>query len=152
MKHLRQIIILVVFSIIGQQNIFAQFNTLGRNYRITTSQKKESYQPNSMKEKEDSSVLILAKEIKVKNTMERPMISLPLKKIFITSPYGYRIHPVTGKYKLHNGIDLRARYEEVYSMLPGKVHKVGADNLSGKYVIISTGEFWVTSKTLCLNI
>ena len=74
MKHLRQIIILVVFSIIGQQNIFAQFNTLGREYPITSSQKKKSYQPNSMKEKEDSSVHIVPKEVMVKNTMERPMI------------------------------------------------------------------------------
>ena len=144
MKHLRQIIILVVFSIIGQQNIFAQFNTLGREYPITSSQKKKSYQPNSMKEKEDSSVHIVPKEVRVKNTMERPMISLPLKKIFITSPYGYRIHPVTGKYKLHNGIDLRARYEEVYSMLPGKVHKIGADKISGKYVIIVTGNYMIS--------
>ena len=144
MKHLRQIIILVVFSIIGQQNIFAQFNTLGRNYPITSSQKKKSYQPNSMKEKEDSSVHIVPKEVRVKNTMERPKVSLPLKKIFVTSPYGYRIHPVTGKYKLHSGIDLRARYEEVYSMLPGKVHKIGADKISGKYVIIVTGNYLIS--------
>ena len=144
MKHLRQIIILVVFSIIGQQNIFAQFNTLGRNYPITSSHKKKSYQSNSMKEKEDSSVRIVPKEVRVKNTMESPMISFPLKKIFITSPYGYRIHPVTGKYKLHNGIDLRARYEEVYSMLPGKVYKIGADKISGKYVIIVTGNYMIS--------
>ena len=144
MKHLRQIIILVFFSIIGQQNIFAQFNTLGRKYPITSSRKKKCYQPNTMNEKGDSSVHIVSKEVRVKNTMEFPMISLPLKKIFITSPYGFRIHPVTGKNKLHNGIDLRARYEEVYSMMPGKVYKLGVDKISGKYIIISTGNYLIS--------
>jgi len=34
----------------------------------------------------------------------------PLKNtnVKITSNYGYRKHPITGEYKLHNGVDLRA--------------------------------------------
>ena len=33
----------------------------------------------------------------------------PLKNTRVTSPYGYRIHPITKKKKFHRGIDLRAK-------------------------------------------
>ncbi|MGP2656183.1 M23 family metallopeptidase [Malaciobacter sp. WC5094] len=35
--------------------------------------------------------------------------SSPLKKVFITSEYGYRIHPILKTNKLHSGVDLRAK-------------------------------------------
>ena len=73
-----------------------------------------------------------------------PQVSLPLKEIKINSAFGKRLHPITKKYKLHNGIDLRARYEEVYSMLPGYIHKVGEDRISGKYIMIASGGFLIS--------
>lgn len=36
-------------------------------------------------------------------------VSYPLKKIIVTSPYGRRKDPFTGKRRSHNGLDLRAR-------------------------------------------
>ena len=69
--------------------------------------------------------------------LERYMrVSLPLKKIKVTSPFGMRKDPFTGERKMHNGIDLHARNDEVYAMFPGVVKKVGYDNRSGKYVIL----------------
>lgn len=32
----------------------------------------------------------------------------------ITSEFGYRIHPITGKQKLHSGIDMVGKYMEIY--------------------------------------
>ena len=44
-------------------------------------------------------------------------VSYPLKEIIVTSPYGQRKDPFTGKRSNHNGLDLRARNEEVYAMM-----------------------------------
>ena len=59
-------------------------------------------------------------------------IVMPLnRKISITSPYGTRMHPIFGASKFHNGIDLAANYENVYSVLDGIVTETGWDNNGG---------------------
>ena len=59
-------------------------------------------------------------------------IVMPLNRgIYITSPYGIRIHPVFGASKFHNGIDLAANYENVYSVMDGVVTETGWDNKGG---------------------
>lgn len=59
-------------------------------------------------------------------------IVMPLhRKISITSPYGARTHPIFGTSKFHNGIDLAAHYENVYSVLDGIVTETGWDNKGG---------------------
>ena len=59
-------------------------------------------------------------------------IVMPLNSgISITSPYGIRIHPIFGATKFHNGIDLAANYENVYSVLDGIVTETGWDNNGG---------------------
>jgi len=79
-------------------------------------------------------------------------VSYPLKKITITSPYGLRRDPFTGKRSNHKGLDLRANSDEVYAMMPGKVIKVSSDKRSGNYVTIRHGDYTVSychlSKTL----
>ena len=55
-----------------------------------------------------------------------------------------RMHPIYHKRILHNGIDLSARYENVYSMFPGTVVKVGQDNRSGKFVTVRTGNYTIS--------
>ena len=71
-------------------------------------------------------------------------VSFPLKKILINSKFGMRKHPVYHKYMMHNGLDLHARHEEVLSMLPGKVLRVGYDSRSGKYVTVQTANYTVS--------
>ena len=83
-------------------------------------------------------------------------VSFPLQSIKINSFYGSRVDPFTGKCKLHKGLDLRARYEEVLSMFDGSVKSTGYDKGSGKFVILQHGdwtisychlsEIWVTSQ------
>ena len=55
-----------------------------------------------------------------------------------------RKHPVMHRYCMHNGIDLHARQEDVFSMLPGEVIRVGQDNRSGKFVIVKSESFTIS--------
>jgi murein DD-endopeptidase MepM/ murein hydrolase activator NlpD len=66
-------------------------------------------------------------------------VCLPLKKLSVTSSFGYRLHPVTGKYAFHSGIDLKANFDTVYAILPGIV-KAGYDSLLGIYIKIDYGD------------
>lgn len=40
----------------------------------------------------------------------------------VTSPFGWRVHPITGQYKFHTGVDLGYEYgEAVRAVMPGRV-------------------------------
>ncbi|MCY0970544.1 M23 family metallopeptidase [Chryseobacterium wangxinyae] len=59
-------------------------------------------------------------------------IVMPLKtKITVISPFGTRTHPIFGTKKTHNGIDLKASYENVYSVMDGIVTAAGWDFKGG---------------------
>ena len=69
-----------------------------------------------------------------------PMVSLPLRRILVTSPFGMRRDPMNHRRRqMHNGIDLRARYEQVFSMLPGTVTAVAFSTNGGYYVTVNHG-------------
>ena len=73
-----------------------------------------------------------------------PLVSLPLKRIHISSGFGMRKHPIYHRRMMHNGIDLSARYENVYSMFPGTVIRVGEDSRSGKFITVRTGAYTIS--------
>lgn len=59
-------------------------------------------------------------------------ISMPLKNPFaITSGFGIRKHPISGAVKSHNGIDIKASFENVYAVMDGIVSDVGWDYKGG---------------------
>lgn len=64
-------------------------------------------------------------------------ICLPLKNLKVTSGFGYRIHPLTGKYCLHAGADLRAHHDTVFSIADGVVNKAGHYGAFGNYISIA---------------
>lgn len=67
-------------------------------------------------------------------------VAFPLDKLHLTSPFGVRRDPLkSGKTKMHSGLDLRARFVPVCSMLPGTVISVGYSKTGGNYVSISHG-------------
>lgn len=66
-------------------------------------------------------------------------ICLPLHHLKINSAYGWRYHPLTGRLQFHKGIDLAARADTVFCVLPGTVARVGSDALTGNYIIIDHG-------------
>ena len=74
-------------------------------------------------------------------TLEVPlMVALPLKDIHINSPFGMRRDPMNRrKGRMHYGLDLRAKYEDVYSMLPGTVTAAGTSTAGGNYITIDYG-------------
>ena len=71
-------------------------------------------------------------------------VSLPLQRIHITSLFGMRYHPILHRYCMHNGVDLKAHYEKVFSMFPGRVVSVGQNKRSGKYIIIQTAGYSIS--------
>ena len=129
----------------------AQFNTVSNNacrYKIRKVEEKSSFSANS------SVVSImknqpLQKTDSVDNKQKQwissyPSITYPLKSIKVTSPFGYRRDPFTGKLSWHNGLDLRAKNEPAYAMMEGIVEKVGYDNRSGNYVTLRHGNYHVS--------
>ena len=71
-------------------------------------------------------------------------VSYPLREIIVTSRFGGRRDPYTGKHSNHSGLDLQAYYEDVYAMFDGYVKKVGSDTRSGNYIILQHGLYSVS--------
>ena len=68
------------------------------------------------------------------------IVCLPLKSLTVTSPFGYRIHPLTGKMEYHNGVDLKAKYDTVYAILNGVVRSVCSDSSFGTAISLEHGK------------
>ena len=65
----------------------------------------------------------------------------PCSWIKLTSPYGYRIHPTTGQYKFHNGVDLANNQgTPIYAARSGKVTVDTYGSTYGYYVTINHGD------------
>lgn len=132
----------------------AQFNTIGNDVFKNLIANNSKNMQNNVCELERTGYINGAKGEAISTShrlsdslyskMNNISVSYPLEKMKVTSPYGMRKDPMTGIYKKHNGVDLRARKAMVYSMFPGIVHKVGYDERSGNYVIIQHGEIAVS--------
>ena len=136
--------------------LYAQFNTVGtiNNKRIYTTnppKPKEALTdsivvadsvPDSTTTGNDGDRQTIVTSLDNHNLMS--LVALPLEKIHINSGFGMRRHPIYHKRIMHNGIDLSARYEKVYSMFPGTVIKVGQDSRSGKFVTVRTGDYTIS--------
>jgi murein DD-endopeptidase MepM/ murein hydrolase activator NlpD len=67
----------------------------------------------------------------------RSGLRYPLDRLHVRSGYGMRRHPVTGKRKMHRGVDLRARAgKKVYSVARGRVVESTYNKFSGNKVAI----------------
>ena len=131
----------------------AQFNTIAKTperYKVEALQegmKKPEPTPESMAPAQETSTKPADESKKL--WIDRYLsVSYPLQRIRITSPYGYRKDPFTGKRKFHGGIDLHARGEQVLAMMEGVVVKVGQDKTSGKYVTLRHGNYTVDRKSV----
>lgn len=126
----------------------AQFNTVSRYrplYRVCVADGEKIGKEVSEQKMVPSLVETDTIE-KRKEWIDRYMsVSYPLRNIEVTSGYGNRTDPFTGKKSCHEGVDLRAAHgEEAYAMMFGKVCKVGSDKRSGNYVSIRHGDFTVS--------
>ena len=67
---------------------------------------------------------------------------------YLSSPYGYRTHPVTGQYKFHSGVDLAGpQGTPIVAVRDGTVTmaKTGYNGGNGNYVTINHGDGFSTS-------
>ena len=151
-----KLITLTTFLFCLNKPLFAQFNTIGsiNNKRIYTTNPPKPKEvltdsmvvvgsvPDSTKTGNDGDGQTIVTSSDNHNLMS--LVALPLETIHINSGFGMRRHPIYHKRIMHNGIDLSARYEKVYSMFPGTVIKVGQDSRSGKFVTVRTGDYAIS--------
>lgn len=118
------------FQSMAQTNRHFPFNTVG-----------DAYGKNRNKDVKDRAVDALDEVANVEDITNPPMdsirkfvpsVSLPLKHIQVNSPFGVRKDPMNKRTKrIHNGLDLKAKFEEVYSMLPGVVTAASYSTMVG---------------------
>jgi len=74
------------------------------------------------------------------------VLKYPFSREFvISSPYGPRIHPVTGNVGSHRGTDYATPIgTPVYSPLSGVIAFVGEDDRSGRYIGVKNEDFMVS--------
>lgn len=149
-----KLIITTASAILLTMPAHAQFNTIGtiNGKRIKTTN------PTKSNETLTDSIVLGSPILEPKESIDThqvsnstigknktsTLISPPLRKIQITSGFGTRKHPIYHKQMMHNGVDLSARYENVYSMFPGIVIRVGQDDRSGKFVTVRTGNYTIS--------
>ena len=151
-----KLITLTAFFFCLNMPLYAQFNTVGtiNNKRIYTTNPPKSKEtltdsivvadsvPDSATTGNDGDGQTIVTPLDNQNLVS--LVALPLENIQINSGFGMRRHPIYHKRIMHNGIDLSARYEKVYSMFPGTVIKVGQDSRSGKFVTVRTGDYTIS--------
>ena len=65
----------------------------------------------------------------------------PLVSYTLTSPFGMRTHPITGEYKMHNGIDMAVpEGTPIYAAKGGQVSIAAYSASAGNYVQINHGD------------
>jgi len=79
------------------------------------------------------------KDTGINPTYSTPSVVMPLTEYRITSGFGWRKHPITGKRDFHNGIDLATRAGIVQSIMEGTVESIGYHRNLGNYVCIDHG-------------
>lgn len=147
----RKIVALWVISCLAVSSAKAQFNTVSNNVcRYKVKKVEEKLLPPANNQVDSVTVNLPQQETDSVDSKQKqwisgyPSITYPLKSIKVTSPYGYRRDPITGKQSWHNGLDLRAKNEPAYSMMEGIVEKIGYDSRSGNYVTLKHGNYRVS--------
>lgn len=117
----------------------SSFHTVGYNYQRPCAQI-ASPEPDSLDAEDYTDEGNVCEPPVDSMKVYMPMVSLPLKSIKVTSLFGMRRDPMNrSKHRYHSGLDLRARYENVFSMLPGIVTAAGYSKTGGNYITVSHG-------------
>jgi murein DD-endopeptidase MepM/ murein hydrolase activator NlpD len=73
------------------------------------------------------------------------LFHFPLRKFTLTSAFGQRISPISGRNSKHNGLDLAAPSgTEVYAARGGTVIEIAENSVYGKYVVIQHDDGWTS--------
>ena len=135
----------------AQTSSASPFNTIGEGYRkrlVKLIDHGEGYRQHPAKDSdlgEPSDTIDAADVLQPPADSLRaylPMVALPLRRISVSSPFGFRMDPMDRRRRrMHSGLDLRAHYEPVFSMLPGTVTTASYSIKGGYYVTINHGFF-----------
>ena len=75
----------------------------------------------------------------------RKSFHMPVLKGYVSSPYGYRISPISGRRLLHKGIDIATKSgSQVFASRGGTVIHSGYSNVYGYFIIIQHDEEYKT--------
>ena len=151
---MKTVLIIIFTCLISSNCAYCQFYTVSKkkNYieiqSTNTANRKENQStptiPSNNREN-NTSCKTAQKDSTYESKPKINLLSLPLDSIYITSKFGKRTDPFSKKKKIHHGIDLRTHSSEVYSIMPGKIKKIGYEKKGlGNYIKISHGEFEVT--------
>lgn len=71
---------------------------------------------------------------------------VPCTYVYLSSPFGYRVHPIHGTYSFHSGVDLASPAgTPIKATRAGTVTKTAYDSASGYYVTINHGDGFSSS-------
>ena len=114
------------------------FNMIGYGYNKIKAVAEVHEFDSEPEEMVDSSYMIRPPMDSLKTYI--PMVAWPLRTIKVNSPYGMRRDPLNRQSsRMHSGIDLQARFEKVFSMLPGTVTAATYSTNGGYYVTVNHG-------------
>ena len=72
--------------------------------------------------------------------------TMPCQYVRLSSPYGYRIHPIDGKWKFHSGVDLAGpEGTPIVATRDGTVTAAAYNSGNGNYVTINHGDGFSSS-------
>lgn len=132
----------VVFLFVASKG-YCQFNTVLQKKEVPKTEPTLATIENRLIEEEQRAIVIndaVSAERKA-YWSQRRYLSLPIDSLVITSPYGIRKDPFTGRSANHQGIDIRGNNDYVYSIMPGIVTKAGKTKGLGNYVEVKHGDF-----------
>lgn len=76
--------------------------------------------------------------------------ALPLREARLTSPFGYRYHPISGNLDFHYGLDLAAPEKApIYAAVAGTVKTADTQDSYGHYIIIDHYNGFLTLYAHC---
>jgi murein DD-endopeptidase len=142
MKYLMVFIALLSSS----AHVSAQFNTItNRTATIKITNGRVQKQNNHPESVEMVNVVDSATMVGNNMFVEKYLsVAYPLASIVVTSPFGVRRDPISGKTAQHGGVDLRAHFQPVYAMMHGMVARVGYERKGGNFLAIQHGDYSVT--------
>lgn len=142
---------LMAADCLAQTSSTSPFNTIGEGYRRHPAKMRDPGEDFTQHPTKDSDFEEPSDTIDAADVLQPPadslsaylpMVALPLRRISISSPFGFRMDPMDRrKRRMHSGLDLRAHYELVFSMLPGTVTTASYSIKGGYYVTIDHGFF-----------
>lgn len=69
--------------------------------------------------------------------------TFPLTSYSISSDFGYRVNPVSGVFRMHEGLDLAAPAgTEVFAAGSGSIIELGNNAVFGNYIVMQHGDGW----------